>query len=316
MTRPEIITLTDPSNGAEALILAGCGFNCFRFRAEQEGHPIDVLWSEPDFERGDKRASGSGIPLLFPYPGRLRGQSLNWNSRTYPLEGDDHRGNAIHGFVLTRPWRVIEQSSTRVVGQFLASYDDARLLACWPTDFCITATYELAGNTLRSHFVIENPDDKPLPFGFGAHPYFNLPLGGSSAEHCRVRLPMRRRWELLDMLPTGRSLPIDEIEQFRAGLPFGQMSFDDVFTDLEFESHWCTARIIDPHSGSRLVIQFDDAFRECVVYTPPHRQAVCIEPYTCVPNAPELHASGVDAGWRVLKPGEQFAAQMILRFTG
>ncbi len=316
MTTPELIKLTDPTSGAEAHILAGYGFNCFRFRVEQEGQPIDVLWSEPDFERGGKRASGSGIPLLFPYPGRLRGQTLTWQSKTYTLEGDDRLGNAIHGFVLNRPWRVLEQSSTRVVGQFHASQDDARLLACWPADFCMTATYELAGNSLRSSFVIENPDDKPLPCGLGTHPYFRLPLGGSSADDCLVRLPMRRRWELVDMLPTGNAVPVEEIEQFRAGLPFGQMTFDDVFTDLEFDSRWCTARVIDPSNGSRLVVQFDDSFRECVVYTPPHRQAVCIEPYTCVPNSPELHAAGVDAGLRILQPGEQFTAEVILRFTG
>jgi aldose 1-epimerase len=316
MKHPEVVTLTDSSSGAEAKILAGYGFNCFHFRVERDGQPLDILWSEPDFERGDKRASGSGIPLLFPYPGRLRGQSLTWNGRTYPLEGDDRRGNAIHGFVLTRPWRVIEQTASRVVGQFQASVDDARLLACWPADFRITATYKLAGNTLRSTFVIENPDDKPMPCGFGTHPYFNVPLGGSSADDCRVRVPARRQWELLDMLPTGRSAPVEEIEQFRAGLRFGDMSFDGVFTDLEFESHWCTARVIDPQTGGRLVVQFDDAFRECVVYTPPHRQAVCIEPYTCVPNAPELQAAGVDAGLRVLKPTEQFTAEVILRFTG
>jgi aldose 1-epimerase len=315
-TQPEVITLTDGSHGSEARILAGYGFNCFRFRVEQEGHPIELLWSEPDFERGDKRASGSGIPLLFPYPGRLRGQTLTWNSQTYPLEGDDHRGNAIHGFVLTRPWRVLEQSSTRVVGQFHASRDDARLLACWPADFRITATYELAGNTLRSSLVVENPDDKPLPCGLGTHPYFRLPLGGASADECRVRLPMRRRWELADMLPTGRTSQIEPIEQFRAGLRFGEMSFDDVFGDLECESHWCTVRVIDPHSGSRLAVQFNDTYRECVVFTPSHRQAVCIEPYTCVPNAPELQARGVDAGLRVLQPGEQFTAEMILRFSG
>jgi len=309
----EVVTLSDVSSGAEAKVAVGFGFNCYQFRVEIDGRPIEVLWSEPDFQRGDKRASGTGIPLLFPYPGRLRGQSLLWQSHRYLLEGDDRRGNAIHGFVLTRPWRVLEQSSGRVVGQFQASRDDARLLACWPADFCITATYELAGNTLRSSFLIENPDDKPLPCGFGTHPYFRVPLGGPSADRCVVRLPMRRQWELQEMLPTGQLLPLEEAEQLRTGLPFGEMSFDDVFAGLDFESGWCTPRVIDPQSGRQLIVQFDQAFRECVVYTPPHRQAVCIEPYTCVPNAPELQARGVDAGLRILQPGERFSADVVMR---
>jgi aldose 1-epimerase len=309
---PHIVTLTDASAGSEAKVLTSHGFNCFAFRILVGQRPVDVIWAEPGFERGDKRPSGSGIPLLFPYPGRLRGRQLQWESRDYTLEGDDGRGNAIHGFVLTRPWRVVDQSATHVVGQFTASHDDPRLRECWPADFCITATYELRAGTLRSSFVIENPDVKPLPFGFGTHPYFHVPLGGDSAEACLVQLPMQRRWELKDMLPTGRSLPIEDVDQYHAGLRFGDMSFDDVLSGLEFDAGWCSPRVIDPQSGRELIIQFNEAFRECVVYTPPHRQAVCIEPYTCVPNAPELRGDGIDAGLRILPPGERFGAEMVM----
>lgn len=309
----QVVTLSDPTSGAEAKIAVGYGFNCFQFRVDHDGRMIDVLWSEREYERGDKRASGSGIPLLFPYPGRMRGQRLTWKGREYPLEGDDRRGNAIHGFVLTRPWRILEQSSDRVVGQFQASCDDARLLACWPADFRITATYQLAGNTLRSSFLVENPDEKPLPCGLGTHPYFCLPLGGSDAEVCRLQLPAAKRWELQDMLPTGRLLSVHDAEQFREGLLLGEMAFDDVFAGLEFRSHWCSVRVIDPQSDRHLAVEFDDAFRECVVYNPPHRQAVCIEPYTCVPNAPELSASGVNSGLRVIEPGGSFTARVVMR---
>jgi aldose 1-epimerase len=48
-------------------------------------------------------------------------------------------------------------------------------------------------------------------------------------------------------------------------------------------------------------------FRECVVYTPPHREAICIEPLTCAAGAAALAQRGIDAGWRVLPPAEKFA---------
>lgn len=309
----EMISLRDPGTGAEATILAGLGFNCYRFRVPWDDRPVDVIWSEPEFETGRKRASGSGIPLLFPYAGRLRGKTLTWDDRTWPLEGDDSRGNAIHGYVLTRAWRVIEQTAQRVVGQFQASRDDPVLLQAWPADFRITATYELAGTALSSTFLIENPDQRPLPFGFGTHPYFCVPLGGSQADACRVELPVRQRWELADMLATGRRLPVESPEAYRAGLPFGQMSFDDAFTDLQFDGPWCRSRIVDPDSGRRLVIEFDKTFRECVVYNPPHREAVCIEPLTWCPNAFELTRQGLDAGLRILPPGESLRCQVTMR---
>jgi aldose 1-epimerase len=307
------VVLTDPRHGSEARILAGYGFNCYQFCARADDEPVEVIWSEPGFEQGDKRASGSGIPLLFPYPGRIRGQTLNWAGRSYPLEGDDRRGNAIHGYVIARPWRVIEQDAQRVVGQFQASLDAPEILDRWPADFRITATYALSGNELRSRFLVENPGEAPLPCGLGTHPYFCVPLGRGRAEDCRVQLPVTSRWELAEMLPTGRLLPLDSPGTYRSGLAFGQMTLDDVFAGLDFASGICTARIVDAARGRRLAVEFDAAFRECVVYNPPHRQAVCIEPYTCVPNAAELRDRGIDSGLRVLEPGQSFEAGVTMR---
>ena len=309
----ETITLTDSTSGATASVLAGLGFNCFALNLVYDGQPIPVIWSEAGFETGLHRASGSGNPIQFPYPGRIQGQTLNWQGREYPLEGDDSRGNALHGFVLTRPWRVIERAADRVVGQFQAAVDDPQLLDRWPADFRITATYELSEGELRTVYRVDNPDQRPLPCGLGLHPYFCVPLGGKAANDCRVQLPVTKRWELVDMLPTGTTLPVENAERFWAGLPFEDMAFDDVFAGLEFDEDLCTCRIVDPHSGLRLQVQFDRAFRECVVYNPPHREAVCIEPYTCVPNASELQAAGVDSGWRVLQPGESFEGRMVVR---
>jgi aldose 1-epimerase len=309
----DIITLLEPNTGSQARILPGFGFNCYELSFVRGDAHIPVLWSEPGFETGTKRASASGNPILFPYPGRLRGKSLTWQGRQFPLEGDDGRGNAIHGYVLTRPWRVLQQTATRTIGQFQASADDPTLLDRWPADFRVTVTYELTANALRSTYLVENPDRRPLPCGLGLHPYFGLPLGGGTADECRVELPVTRRWELRDMLPTGKIVPVEGAPSYATGLRFAQMQFDDVFTGLQFAEELCSCRILDPRSGVRLVIGFDRTFRECVVYTPPHRQAVCIEPYTCVPNAIELQAAGVDSGLRILQPGEAFQGQLVMR---
>ena len=62
-----------------------------------------------------------------------------------------------------------------------------------------------------------------------------------------------------------------------------------------------------------MTLEFNSTFRECVVYTPPHREAICIEPYTCLPGAFHLRDQGVDTGIRIVKPGESFTAAMSLR---
>lgn len=315
----ENVTLIDSTTGARASILAGFGFNCYEFVANLKGREVNVLWSEPDFASGTKRPSGSGIPLLFPFPGRLRGTTFPWEGREYSLEAGDGRGNAIHGFVLNRAWRVLERSPSRVVGQFQASVDDPAILNQWPADFRVTATYELAGNRLSSAFVFENPDEKTLPCGFGAHPYYRLPLGAtSSGDACLVTIPATRQWELVDMLPTGKCYELSRANGYQQGLRFGEMTFDDVFGGLVFDGDDCVSEIVDPESNTRLSMRFDRSFRELVVYTPPHRGAVCVEPYSCVPGTVGLDAregldvSNVDFGLRVLQPGESFTSRVEL----
>jgi aldose 1-epimerase len=305
---PEIVTLRDDSAGTSAEILVGQGFNCFRFTAMSAGRPVELIYAPPEFANGQSRPSSGGIPILFPFPGRIPGTVFHWEGKQYQLEPGDALGNAIHGFVHARPWRIIEQGESRVVGQFHAWRDDPSLQARWPADFRITATYTLTGSELRTEYLVENPGETPLPCGLGVHPYFRLPLGGSSRDDCVVQLPVSTRWELKDMLPTGRRLELAEASAYQRGRKFGELKLDDVFSGLvPTSAGGYEASIADP-AGSRLRIRFDQPFRECVVYTPPHREAICIEPYTCVAGAFAPHMQALDSGIRVIPPGASLRA--------
>jgi aldose 1-epimerase len=309
----EIITLTDPS-GSSAKIVAGYGFNCFSFQTVHGGKPHEVLWSAPNFEKGKERPSHSGIPILFPFPGRIRGNAFTFEGRDYRVNvHDDGRGNAIHGFVLNRPWEVIQQTRNRAVGRFQASRVDPTILDQWPSDFRLLVSYELVGNALVSEISVENPGERNLPFGLGTHAYFRLPLAeGSQAGACRVTVPAAAYWEMKDMLPTGRVLPVDEAHDLRGGMPFEQTRLDDMLTQLQFEGDRVVTSIHDPIAQRTMELSFDRGFRECVVYNPPHRQAICIEPYTSVPDPYTLTAQGIDAGLKVLAPGETFLARVAI----
>ncbi len=305
-TAPQVVTLRDENHGSRARILVSQGFNCFEFQTRLGDRVVDALWASVGHESGEHRASSSGIPLLYPFPGRIQGTSFEWQGKTYALEEGDGRGNAIHGFVHTRPWRVLEQTETKVVGQFQASLDDPSLKDRWPADFGITATYQLEGTCLLSEFELFNPSDKELPFGFGTHPYFRVPLvAGGDAAACRLKLPVSRRWELDNMNATGRVLELPDAKTLQTGLPFPDAKFDDVFGGLLAENGRVRSSVEDGASGAAIEIDFDDTFRACVVYTPGHREAACIEPYTCVPDAWRLARQQVDAGADRLAPGER-----------
>ncbi|MGD9720981.1 MAG: aldose 1-epimerase [Pirellulales bacterium] len=309
------ITIRDEKSDTTAEVAPTLGFNCFRLCVGGPEALTEVLWSAPDFLAGQSKPSHSGIPLMFPFAGRLRGTSFEFAALRYTLEAGDGRGNAIHGFVLTRPWRATQPSADRVVGTFQASRDDAALLARWPADFRITADYRVAARSLVCEYLIENPDDKPLPFGFGTHPYFRVPLGGPSAAECIVQVPVSTAWELVDLLPTGKIAPASVAAELSAGMPFGKMELDNVFGGLAFENHRAAASVRDPGSKRAMTMTFDDQNTACVVYNPPHRQAVCIEPYTTAPDAFYLQSQGIDPHLRVLAPGASFRTRIEIHVS-
>src|SRR5262245_47987770 len=113
-----VVSIRDSAAGSAAKILVSQGFNCFRFTAAPDGKPIEVLYAPEDFTTGQSRPSRGGIPLMFPFPGRIPGTTFSWEGKQYVLEPGDAFGNAIHGFVMWRPWRIMEQEGNRLVGQF------------------------------------------------------------------------------------------------------------------------------------------------------------------------------------------------------
>jgi len=306
------------------------GLNCFSFQVQRDAASIELLWAADNFREGNERPSGSGIPILFPFPGRLGGETFRFEGREYQLAAGDGRGNAIHGFLHTRPWRVLRQEAHLLEAQFTASLDDASILERWPGDFEVTATYTIENERLTLELCLMNPGDQPCPWGLGLHPYFRVPIepmdtagDGDPSQRlvrgaaCQLQVPVAKAWELQDMLPTGEVVEASDIEgtgggDLSAGIAIGDRHLDDVFTQVALVDGVATSRITDPASGRTIQVTGDDTFRECVLYTPGHREAVCIEPYSCVPDAYSLAERGVETGLRILQPGESHQTRMTI----
>lgn len=303
------IVLTHSRSGATARILPEVGFNLYQLQIPVGSRTVEVLDATPDFETSGQAPNHNGIPILFPFPNRIRGAKFNWAGREYALAGvhQDGQGNAIHGLVIDRPWRVTEREDDLAVGQFQLSVDAPDRRALWPADFLIEVRYELRDTGLRCDVRIANPDSAPLPFGFGTHPYFRVPLAAAtSRDDCLIQAPASEEWELVNCLPTGKRLPVGGMKDLREGQELAGLKLDDVLTGLAAKSGEIETIVMDPSAGLQVRQVFFAAFRELVVYTPPHGRSVCLEPYTCTTDAIHLAERGIDGGWRVLPPGGEF----------
>ena len=302
----EVYVLEDQRARSQAWVVPDLGFNVYRFSVEPDGHEVGIIDPPPTLDDLRAHPSRYGVPILFPFPGRVAGGRFAFLGREYELERKVANGNAIHGFVYDRPWQVAAQGTgprdgAVLMGRF-ESQSFPELAGQYPSAFRLDVTYRLHAWTLTIEARAENVGNEPLPLGFGLHPYLHAPIDhGEGAGGCVIQVPVTRRWELANLLPTGRILPVEE--DLASGVSLEGRRFDDVYTGVILDGEVSRAALSDTKAHLAVVVEADSSFREWVVYTPP-RPAVCFEPYTCAPDALNLEPRGIEAGLMVLEPDE------------
>ncbi|HEV3163513.1 MAG TPA: aldose 1-epimerase [Isosphaeraceae bacterium] len=315
-----IYHLEDKDSDSSASILPSYGFNLFDLRLPVTGTPRRVIVAADDWADNPRSAGRNGIPVLFPYPNRVRGGKFTFEGKTYDLP-INNGPNAIHGFAIEAPWDVVDQGasdkSAFLTGRFRISQNAPDMLKHWPTDATLEIKYTLSPGRLSLDATVSNPTAHILPFGFGIHPYFKLPLDPKhDLAKCNVVIPASEYWVLNQFLPTGEHKPVDERLDFRHGQSLKGLKLDDVLTGLRFGDDRCACRLSD-FPGGNIGLSFDRGFRELVVYTPPDAPGlISLEPYTQTTDAINLQARGVDAGLRVLKHGEHAELSIVIETTG
>lgn len=308
----QVTTLSDAESGSTAEVLVSQGFNAFSWCPALSDGPRELLWAHDNFRTGEERPSGSGTPLLFPFPGRIGGATYEFEGTRYQLPPGDAHGNAIHGFVFDRPWRVVTQSAESVTAEFQGSVDAPETLECWPSDYKLVATYRIEAKRLVLEIEYSNPGNNPLPCALGTHAYFRIPLSNSSdAASTVIQAPVDRQWDLESMLPAGAARQVDSATPLAEGAPLSDHSYDTPYGVVAGTDPIVT-EVIDPTSDRKLRQTTDGSFGCCVIYTPPHREAVCLEPYQCVPDPFRLEAEGQTSGLQVLAPGESRSTTITL----
>ena len=294
---------------ARAEVWPMCGFNCLRWSVKEGS----ILYAMPDWETNPV-PTRSGHPILFPFPGRLRDGNLPANGKTFQLPlNDSTKQHAIHGFTPRNPWRVsalvAKPDRASISGTFDLPTDLPAAVGSWPADFALTVTYHLFADRLAVDAKVLNRGAEPLPFGLGYHPYFRLP-GATEADvggHV-LQANANGLWVADEAnLPTGEVEPVPAELDFRSPRPIGSTALDHVFTAVSATGPMRELAVLShPASAGRLRVRADESFRELVLFTPAHRQAVAIEPYTCSADASNLTARGRNSGWRNLEPGQEW----------
>src|SRR5215472_3486233 len=287
------------------VIVPEAGCQCLSYRVGQ----LELIAGPARPEDWHAHPHRGGIPILFPWPGRVANARFTFKGREYRLPvNEPARGHAIHGFACERAFRVARRGPY-FVNAVLDSSDHPDLKSIWPWPFVLEIDYEV-GNGLRLKARVTNTGDSVMPFGFGAHPYFHAPLGAKGTRGAmQIQLDAIARWPLdAGLIPTGVAEPVAGKYDLRSPRTLGADTYDDAFRMAPASDERPRARLIDPAAKVALELRADSAFGEFVVYAPPDNPVVALEPYTCAPDAFNLAARGTAAGMRELGPGQKFDA--------
>jgi galactose mutarotase-like enzyme len=289
-------TIALRAGDTEALLAPGAGANCLACRVGGR----DIIEPVPSPAAALAEPTRWGCPILFPFPGRLPGGRYSIAGQEYhlPLTAPDGRTH-LHGFAPRRPWRVAHQDE----GSCVCAFDRASLAseeaAAYPWPFRLTVRWSVQPGLLRADVRVENPGDDALPFGFGLHPYLAV------AEDAVARVPATHAWPNQGGIPVGSPDPISGPWAWAALEPGASV----LLTGLPRTT-------VEATVGDTVLRFPGDRLGEVVLYRPPDRPAVCIEPWTSVSGAGVSLAPGAPHGLVNLPPGETWEAWLELRGGG
>lgn len=239
----------------------------------------ELLW------QADPKVWPRHAPHLFPIVGRLQGDTLRHEGKTYSLTS--------HGFARDMAFICEEHSETHCT-MLLTDTESTR--ARYPFAFELRITHRLHGNTLSIHYAIRNPlADHELLASVGAHPAFIWPLGEGIERNAHTitfaqnePAPIRRVDGGL-IKPEGFPTPVKD----RVLHLSDELFVDDVVMFDVLESR---ALVYSAPGAARIKFDFAD-LPHLGIWTKPGAGFVCIEPW-------QGHASpqGFDGEFRD-KPG-------------
>lgn len=242
----------------------------------------------------------ASFPLM-PYCNRIRDGRFRFEGEMIDLpSGTGALRHALHGHAWRRPWTVEAHDATSVTLHFLHephAPHDAH--AGWPFRYEARQQITLDETGLSVRLWARNLAARPMPFGFGHHPYYPR-LPGT-----RIAARVRAMWEIdAEVLPVSLNAH-PAVDALQAGLTLDDFELDNNF------SGWRREALIEwPRAGRRLMLRASAPLDYFVLFSPAGLPYFCAEPVSNTTDWLNLRATRLDVGGTVLAPGEAIEAQL------
>jgi aldose 1-epimerase len=247
--------------------------------------------------------SGGRGQQLLPWPNRIRDGRYEFDGKQQQLAlTEPARHNASHGLARYVPWRLVDHQSDSVTLE-VTIYPQTG----WPGILLARANYRVSSDGLTVTVEAVNRGARPIPFGYGAHPY--LTVGETQVDEVTLEIPAGRYLAVDERLLPVELKSVDGTESdWRTARPLGTATLDTAFTGLTRgdEGRW-EVRV---RLGDRCTYLWgDQSMLWTQVFTggPYRNWGVAVEPMTCGPDAFNVGPTHDDL--RVLQPDEIFRCE-------
>jgi galactose mutarotase-like enzyme len=224
----------------------------------QSGDRSLLFLDENTFHNPKQNVRG-GVPILFPSPGKLEADQWAWQEKKGSLKQ--------HGFARTNAWDVVSSNTGSEASLVLRLSESAESMKQFPWRFTLEIIYRLRGNSLRIDHYVTNNSSKPMPYGFGFHPYFHV----KQSEKAQVEIE------------TKATKVFDNVSKETRDFDGFDLSQSEV--DLHLIDHGSHSSSLTLPDGAKIEMEACPEFQRWVVWTLQDRDFVCLEPWTCPANA-------------------------------
>lgn len=239
---------------------------------------------------------------LSPFAGRIQDGRYVVDNVKYDLELNFlEERNACHGFVYNKVFMVVAKDVSEEQATCRLQYQYDGHVKGYPFSYTLEVSYSL---TRRKGFVcttkIINRSDSVIPLSDGWHHYFDL---GSPVDELKLKLDVSHMIELdARKIPTGHKT---QFVDYAAPLDIGDRFFDSCFR-VNGTNGIAVTELISENRNIHLCLWQEigkNRFNYLVIYTPPDRKTIAIEPMTS-----NVNSFNNGEGLVVLAPNEEFTA--------
>ncbi|MGK9369956.1 aldose 1-epimerase [Melioribacter sp. Ez-97] len=236
---------------------------------------------------------------MCPYVGRVDRGKYVFNGSEYQLPVNyPEEGNSSHGLLFDKPFEVAETKNDGNFAEIVLVYEYRKENEGYPFDFNITIVHRIEkGKGYSCVTKIENLSDTGIPVADGWHPYFDL---NEKIDNLKLQLDSDEM-----ILTDENRMPASRIKygEFRALKNLGDTFFDNCFTLIP-ENGFVNTFLINEREDLRIKIWQEAGrakYNYLVIYTPPDRRTIAIEPMTS-----NVNAFNNGEGLIILEPGRSF----------